>query len=216
MTSPLQRTLLKVIVLGDIAVGKTSLITRYVHKKFNQQYKATIGADFVTRELQIDGKLVSLQIWDTAGQERFQSLGPAFFRGADCCVLVYDVNVQKSFEALQTWRDEFIKQTDIPDPTKFPFVVIGNKIDQDAGASRVVKEKRAREWCESIKSGPLGTEIPYYETSAKEDVNVEDAFFNIAKAALSHDRSQELYFESITETGSLSEIVEQQSRGCPC
>lgn len=55
-----------------------------------------------------------------------------------------------------------------------------------------VKEKRAREWCESIKSGPLGTEIPYYETSAKEDVNVEDAFFNIAKAALSHDRSQEL------------------------
>ncbi|XP_021725378.1 ras-related protein Rab7-like [Chenopodium quinoa] len=215
MSPHMQRTLLKVIVLGDIAVGKTSLITRYVQKKFNQQYKATIGADFVTRELQIDGKLVSLQIWDTAGQERFHSLGPAFFRGSDCCVLVYDVNDQRSFEALQTWRDEFIKQTDIPDPTKFPFVVIGNKIDQDGGANRKVEEKRAKEWCGSIKSGPKSSGIPYYETSAKEDINVDDAFYNIAIAALSHDRSQELYFESITESGSLSEIVEPR-RGCPC
>ncbi|KMT08638.1 hypothetical protein BVRB_6g139150 [Beta vulgaris subsp. vulgaris] len=216
MSTPLNRTLLKVIVLGDIAVGKTSLINRYVHKKFNQQYKATIGADFVTRELQIDGRLVSLQIWDTAGQERFHSLGPAFFRGADCCVLVYDVNVHKSFEALQTWRDEFIKQTDISNPARFPFVVIGNKIDQDGGARRMVDEKRAKDWCGSIKSGPSASSIPYYETSAKDDVNVDDAFYNIAIAALSHDRSQELYFESITETGSLSEIVEQQNRGCPC
>lgn len=215
MIPPFQRTLLKVIVLGDVAVGKTSLINRYVHKKFNQQYKATIGADFVTRELQVDGKLVTLQIWDTAGQERFHSLGPAFFRGADCCVLVYDVNVQKSFEALQNWREEFIKQTDIPDPTKFPFVVIGNKIDQDGGANRMVEEKRAKEWCRSIKSGPASSSIPYYETSAKEDINVEDAFYNIAIAALSHDPSQELYFESMTETGSLSEIVTQRG-GCPC
>ncbi|KAL2907276.1 Ras-related protein Rab7 [Bienertia sinuspersici] len=181
MSSHLPRTLLKVIILGDIAVGKTSLINRYVHQKFNQQYKATIGADFVTRELHIDGKIVSLQIWDTAGQERFQSLGPAFFRGADCCVLVYDVNVQKSFEALKTWREEFIKQTDIPDPAKFPFVVIGNKIDLDGGASRVVNEKKVKEWCESIKSGPSSGSMPYYETSAKEDINVDDAFSTLQK-----------------------------------
>lgn len=213
MSSPLQRTLLKVIVLGDVGVGKTSLINRYVHKKFNQQYKATIGADFVTKELLFDDKLVSLQIWDTAGQERFHSLGPAFFRGADCCVLVYDVNVHKSFDSLKNWREEFIKQTDIPDPTKFPFVVVGNKIDVDGGANRAIGEKVAKEWCESIKSGG----IPYFETSAKEDHNVDDAFLNIAKAALSHDRAQDIYFESMTATGSFSEIVEQQSGGgCPC
>ena len=114
-----------------------------MYKKFSQQYKATIGADFVTKELQIDDKLVTLQVgyrsktlifqslfsitrflwnrslyiciyveqlWDTAGQERFQSLGSAFYRGADCCVLVYDVNVLKSFESLQSWHEEFLKQ----------------------------------------------------------------------------------------------------------
>ncbi|KAJ6918927.1 hypothetical protein NC651_013012 [Populus alba x Populus x berolinensis] len=105
-----RRALLKVIVLGDSGVGKTSLMNQYVYKKFIQQYKATIGADFVTKEVQIDDKLVTLQIWDTAGQERFQSLGSAFYRGADCCVLVYDVNIQKSFETLNNWHKEFVKQ----------------------------------------------------------------------------------------------------------
>ncbi|XP_061971372.1 ras-related protein Rab7-like [Populus nigra] len=105
-----RRTLLKVIVLGDSGAGKTSLMNQYVHKKFSQQYKATIGADFVTKELQIDDRLVTLQIWDTAGQERFQSLGVAFYRGADCCVLVYDVNVMRSFDTLDNWHEEFLKQ----------------------------------------------------------------------------------------------------------
>jgi len=68
------------------------------------------GADFLTRELVVDDRVVTMQLWDTAGQERFQSLGVAFYRGADCCVLVYDVNSSKSFEALDGWRDEFIVQ----------------------------------------------------------------------------------------------------------
>eukprot|EP00879_Flechtneria_rotunda_P010463 GHRR01010939.1.p1 GENE.GHRR01010939.1~~GHRR01010939.1.p1 ORF type:complete len:125 (+),score=31.91 GHRR01010939.1:67-441(+) len=105
-----KRKLLKVIILGDSGVGKTSLMNQYVQKKFSKEYKATIGADFLTKEIQIDDKLVTMQIWDTAGQERFQSLGVAFYRGADCCVLVYDVNSTKSFENLDTWRDEFLIQ----------------------------------------------------------------------------------------------------------
>ncbi|KAJ8447021.1 hypothetical protein Cgig2_033590 [Carnegiea gigantea] len=164
LSTPLERTLLKVIVLGAAGVGKTSLITR-----------ATIGADFFTKELHIDGKLVSLQIWDTAGQERFESLGPAFFKGADCCVLVFDVN------------------TGIEDPSKFPFVVIRNKIDLDGGAGREVAEKRAKEWCELIKLGPSGSRgVLHFETSAKEGSNVDDAFLNIAKSALSRERAQDM------------------------
>uniref|UniRef100_A0A453F894 Ras-related protein Rab7 n=1 Tax=Aegilops tauschii subsp. strangulata TaxID=200361 RepID=A0A453F894_AEGTS len=89
-------------------IGRSTPI--YVHNKFSQQYKATIGADFVTKEVLIEDRLVTLQIWDTAGQERFQSLGVAFYRGADCCVLVYDVNVNKSFDTLNTWHDEFLNQ----------------------------------------------------------------------------------------------------------
>ena len=90
-----QKKLLKVIILGDSGVGKTSLMNQYVNKKFTSQYKATIGADFLTKELMIEDKLVTMQIWDTAGQERFQSLGMAFYRGADACVLVYDIQTQK-------------------------------------------------------------------------------------------------------------------------
>ena len=70
------------------------------------------------------------QIWDTAGQERFQSLGGAFYRGADCCVLVYDITNAKSFESLESWRDEFLLQGQPKDPDNFPFVVIGNKSDR--------------------------------------------------------------------------------------
>ena len=70
-----------------------------------------------------------LQIWDTAGQERFQSLGVAFYRGADCCVLVYDTTMANTFKTLDSWRDEFLIQASPRDPENFPFVVIGNKID---------------------------------------------------------------------------------------
>lgn len=80
----------------------------------------------------------SVQLWDTAGQERFQSLGVAFYRGADCCVLVYDVNNAKSFDALDGWRDEFLIQAGPHDPESFPFVLLGNKIDLEEGKRQVV------------------------------------------------------------------------------
>jgi len=108
-----------------------------VNKKFSASYKATIGADFLTREVLVDDRQVTMQLWDTAGQERFQSLGVAFYRGADCCVLVYDVNNSKSFDALDSWRDEFLIQASPRDPDTFPFVVLGNKIDVEE-SKRVV------------------------------------------------------------------------------
>ena len=111
--------LLKVIILGDSGVGKTSLMNQYVNNKFSEQYKATIGADFCTKDVTIDDKLVTLQIWDTAGQERFQSLGVAFFRGADACILVYDMTNPKSFESLDKWRKDFLQNvSDDPPPKK--------------------------------------------------------------------------------------------------
>ncbi|KVH99603.1 Ran GTPase [Cynara cardunculus var. scolymus] len=196
-----RRTLLKVIVLGDSGVGKTSLMNQYVHKKFSQQYKATIGADFVTKELQIDDRLVTLQIWDTAGQERFQSLGVAFYRGADCCVLVYDVNVMRSFDTLDTWHEEFLKQcfqANPSDPSTFPFILLGNKIDIDGGNSRVVRsryahsvsEKKAREWCAAKGN------IPYFETSAKEDHNVDASFLSIARTAMANEHEQDIFLQN--------------------
>ncbi|KAI8592797.1 ras family-domain-containing protein [Geranomyces variabilis] len=172
--------------LWTAKVGKTSLMNQYVNKKFSTQYKATIGADFLTKEVMVDDRLVTMQIWDTAGQERFQSLGVAFYRGADCCVLVYDVNNVKSFETLDSWRDEFLLQASPRDPDNFPFVVLGNKVDMEE-SKRQVSQKRAMTWCQQ-KGG-----IPYFETSAKEAIDVEKSFQTVAKNALQQESDVELY-----------------------
>eukprot|EP00696_Hemimastix_kukwesjijk_P004275 gnl/Hemi2/15275_TR5143_c0_g1_i1.p2 gnl/Hemi2/15275_TR5143_c0_g1~~gnl/Hemi2/15275_TR5143_c0_g1_i1.p2 ORF type:complete len:213 (+),score=65.48 gnl/Hemi2/15275_TR5143_c0_g1_i1:110-748(+) len=171
-----KKVLLKVIILGDSNVGKTSLMNQYVHKKFNQQYKATIGADFLTKEIAVDDRLVTMQIWDTAGQERFQSLGVAFYRGADCCVLTFDVTNPKSFDSLDTWKEEFLVQASPAESSNFPFVVLGNKVDK---MDRYITEKRAQTWC---------NQIPYFETSAKENINVEQAFMTVARRALAREQ----------------------------
>ncbi|ORY94492.1 vacuolar biogenesis protein [Syncephalastrum racemosum] len=187
MSSGRKKVLLKVIILGDSGVGKTSLMNQYVNKKFSSQYKATIGADFLTKEVLVDDRLVTMQIWDTAGQERFQSLGVAFYRGADCCVLAYDVNNGKSFESLDQWRDEFLVQASPRDPDQFPFVLLGNKIDVEE-SRRMVSQKRAMAWCQSKGN------VPYFETSAKEAINVEQAFQTIAKNALSRETDVDIDF----------------------
>jgi len=186
MSSSRKKTLLKVIILGDSGVGKTSLMNQFVNKKFSNQYKATIGADFLTKEVMVDNRMVTLQIWDTAGQERFQSLGVAFYRGADCCVLVYDVTVPTTFKTLDSWRDEFLIQASPRDPENFPFILLGNKIDME---NRAVTAKRAQQWCESKNR------TPYFETSAKEAINVEQAFQTIARNALQQESETEVYNE---------------------
>jgi len=171
-----KKCLLKVIILGDSSVGKTSLMNQYVSKRFTTSYKATIGADFCTKEVVVDDRVVTMQIWDTAGQERFQSLGVAFYRGADCCVLVYDVTSPNSFKNLDSWREEFLIQAGPKDPDHFPFVVLGNKMDLE---NRQVSTRRAQQWCQSKN------DIPHFETSAKDGINVETAFETIAKECIS-------------------------------
>ncbi|XP_003375392.1 GTP-binding protein YPT7 [Trichinella spiralis] len=99
-----KKVLLKVIILGDSGVGKTSLMNQYVNKRFSNQYKATIGADFLTKDVVVDDRFVTMQIWDTAGQERFQSLGVAFYRGADCCVLILNIFLSLCLETKLIWK----------------------------------------------------------------------------------------------------------------
>jgi len=202
-----KKVLLKVIILGDSGVGKTSLMNQYVNKKFSASYKATIGADFLTKEVVMeDDRVVTLQLWDTAGQERFQSLGVAFYRGADCCVLVYDVNNSKSFETLERWRDEFLVQASPMDPESFPFVVIGNKVDVEE-SRRMISSKRAMTFCQS-KGG-----LSYFETSAKEALNVEEAFSAIAKQALAQEEAGD-FNSDFPETIPID--LKHDRDGCAC
>ena len=145
---PAHKSLQKIVILGNSGVGKTALMERYVSQKFSTSYKATIGADFCTKDVNLGDEVITLQIWDTAGQERFQSLGLAFYRGADACVLVYDVSDVASFERLEKWREDFIRSADVRDETTFAFVILGNKCDLEP-SKHVVDPAKVAAWCES-------------------------------------------------------------------
>ncbi|XP_029288362.1 ras-related protein rab7 isoform X2 [Cottoperca gobio] len=155
-------------------VGKSSFMNRYVNQRFTNMYRATIGTDFLSRTVTLEGDTVTLQIWDTAGTERFQSLGTALYRGAHCCMLVFDVTSTASFSALEEWRKEFLIQGEPQDPADFPFIVLGNKTDL---SNREVSGKKALQWCEDIRA-------EYFEGSAKADLDVEKPFLRAAQSGL--------------------------------
>ncbi|CCF75270.2 Ras-related protein Rab-7A [Babesia microti strain RI] len=201
-----QRAMLKTVILGDSGVGKTSLMNQYVNKKFSNQYRATIGADFLSKETVVDNKQITLQIWDTAGQERFQSLGVAFYRGADSCILVYDTTSLKSFENIDNWKKEFLEQAEPKDPDTFPFVLLGNKADDTV--NRKVPLQSAINWCK------VNGEITHFETSAKNSTNVQEAFENVTRRALQRDNADDEIY--IPDTLSLThDYVPRGGRGCP-
>jgi len=168
--------LLKVVLLGESSVGKTALMKMYCEKKFDKPYQATIGADFLTKEMAVGEKAITMQIWDTAGQERFKSLVCRFYRGADACILVYDITNAQSFERLDFWMGEFVEHADIKDPSRFPFLVVGNK--HDLHDQSKVSESKAKAWCKSKGN------IRFLQTSAKVNHNVEQAFTKVVELAL--------------------------------
>ena len=167
--------MLKLLLLGDSSVGKTCLLNQFVSRKFTNKYQATIGSDFSSKQLDIDGQSITLQIWDTAGQERFHSLGPTFYRGTDCCVLVYDVTKPQTYQNINKWRTAFSKQLNLTDSDDFPFMLLGNKSDLP---DKAIEESAAREYA-SINGDML-----FYEVSAKTAENVQTAFEAITRLAL--------------------------------
>ena len=122
-------------------------------------------------------------------------------------MLVFDVNVAKTFENLDSWRDEFLIQAGPRDPDNFPFVVLGNKIDL-TGDSRVVAQKRAYSWCQAKGN------IPYFETSAKEAVNVEQAFQVIARNALKQEAEEDIYLPDTIDV--TQQPAGSSASGCNC
>jgi len=163
---------IKLLMIGDSAVGKTSLLLRYANDTFSSTFITTIGIDFKIKTIDLDGKRVKLQIWDTAGQEQFRTITRSYFRGAQGIVLVYDITDRGTFNSVRSWMSQIADHAD----AQVNRVLIGNKCDHET-ARQVSTEEGNR----------LADEygVKFFETSAKNDINVSECFTTIAREAKS-------------------------------
>lgn len=168
---------LKILILGDSNVGKTSLLFSYIDNYCPETHMATIGVEFKEKKLELNGHKINLQIWDTSGQERFRSLTRNYFRDADGILFVYDITTQDTFTNLKDW----IK--DAENNGKFEMIIIGNKCDLDY--NREVSKDFVEKFCnkKNIKS---------LETSAKTDINVYLAFETLILQIIGSKSDEEL------------------------
>merc|ERR1712078_893924 len=158
----------KLVLLGDSAVGKSSLVLRFVRGQFFEYQESTIGAAFLTQNVSLNDYTVKFEIWDTAGQERYHSLAPMYYRGAAAAVVVYDITNSDSFARAKSWVKELQRQGS-------PNIVIalaGNKCD--LASKRKVEASEASEYAKD-------NGLFFMETSAKTALNVEELFKAIAK-----------------------------------
>ncbi|KAI5661673.1 hypothetical protein M9H77_20996 [Catharanthus roseus] len=158
--------LFKVVLIGDSGVGKSNLLSRFTRNEFCLESKSTIGVEFATRTLQVEGRTIKAQIWDTAGQERYRAITSAYYRGALGALLVYDVTKPTTFENVSRWLKELRDHAD----ANIVIMLIGNKTDLKH--LRAVATEDAQGFAE--KEG-----LSFIETSALEATNVEKAFQTI-------------------------------------
>ena len=156
-------TTLKILIIGESGVGKSSLLLRFTEDNFDPEQTLTIGVDFKTKRLNIDGNSVKLAIWDTAGQERFRTLTPSYYRDAQGAILVYDVTNYSTFSKLETWLNELEAYSTKRNIVK---MVVANKIDME---NREVSREEGLHFAKRYKT-------LFIEASAKTKDGVESAF----------------------------------------
>lgn len=164
--------LVKLLLIGDSGVGKSAILMRFADDSFTQSFITTIGIDFKIRTITLDGKRIKLQIWDTAGQERFKTITTAYYRGAMGILLVYDVTSEPSFANINQWMAA-IRQHASDSVNK---VLLGNKADTSGPlvAKRAIAAARGQALADQYG-------IHFFETSAKNGINIEESFSTIAR-----------------------------------
>lgn len=177
MSKSSNRKIFKISLLGDGAVGKTSLRKTYLGEGFKEGYSMTLGADFAVKRLRIGDQDFVAQIWDLAGQQRFSAVREVYYRGTSGCLLVFDISRRNSFENIPSWIAELLKNNG---NRVVPLILIGNKADlRDVAKSPVLRDE-AEEYARSLSSWS-GFSVPYIETSAKTGENVDEAFKTLLK-----------------------------------
>ena len=164
--------LLKIAVLGDATVGKTNLVLRFTENTFSPNVAPTVGYDYKSKTITLtnSNKKAKLQIWDTAGQERFMALSKTVYQKVDGVMLVYDITRRPTFENILSWINR-VKEF----KSNFPIIIIGNKIDKED--ERQVTYEEGKNFGDEHK-------LKFFETSALNGVNVEEAFINFSNEVL--------------------------------
>jgi len=183
----------KVVLLGDTGVGKSSLVLRFVTNNFKPYSESTIGASFMSKMMMVNNVPMKFQIWDTAGQEKYHSLAPMYYRGAGAAIIVYDITRESSFKTLKEWINELRTQG----PEDIVIAIAGNK--KDLAAQREVAESDARQYADEI--GAL-----FFETSAKDDIAVHEIFIQLSKNLAGKDVA--------SSSGNLNLNASQKNTGC--
>ena len=195
----------QILLLGNSAVGKTSLISRYSNGTFKEEYINTVGLDHISKTEVINNKNILVKLWDTAGQERFKALTPSYLRKAEGVILVYDVTNSYSFDDLKSWIDS-IKNKLGEEYASFPVIIIGNKIDlQD---NREISNEDANKFANQ-------NNYKYFETSAKTGEGVDEAVREIVNQILkSKDNNDEHKEESNNIKIENNKVDNKKKKGC--
>jgi len=197
---------LRVIVVGDIDVGKTSLSRRFINKTFDDTPQLTIDVDCLVKTIVRDGKTIRLEVWDTAGQERFRSISSSAYRMNDGVFLAFDISRLETFQHLPLWLGDIGRYA----PTDVIRVLVGTKCD--LANERQVSLRQVEEYC-------VANNLQYIETSAKDSINVDPAFDFMLNKMLAKRRKDQ---RDTVDWGSLETPTVDPSQtndegsGCPC
>ena len=168
---------IKIITLGECSVGKSSLIIKYVNDTFSSNYISTLGLDFRQKKIELeDGKEINLRLFDTAGQERYKSISANFIKKANGILLIYDITNKASFNSISKWMESIEEIS----PANTIVIIVGNKIDLET-ERQVTREEGVRKAKEY--------DIPFYETSCKSGININQVFTRITKEILNKNEN---------------------------
>ena len=155
--------LYKVIIIGDTAVGKSNILSRYVKDEFSPNSKSTVGVELGIKFLKIKNTKTKIQIWDTAGQERYRAITSSYFKGSNGCFIVYDITNEASFNNIENWYEQIQKETS----KDIPILLVGNKCDLED--ERKVPIEKGKEKAQNLNCA-------FFETSALKKINIDKIF----------------------------------------
>ena len=196
--------ILKFLILGDITVGKTTLLLKYIDNFTPEIYISTLGVDYKTKNLVYNGTKVTLQIWDTAGQERYRVITKSFIKGTDGIIFMYDITQKESFINIKKW----IEETEGENPGDVKKIIVGNKIDkeEDRQVTDEMKEKLSKE-----------VDIDLIEVSAKKGIDVDKVFDILVEKILGNMTTEQIlkkYGRSWTESSFSSHVPRGKKKCC--